>query len=250
MVCRVTVVLLVTVLTASGLVPGAARGASDPDRVPAWVSGTVIGAFVIGGALYMWHRTHGDAEKLLAPRARVEELTSHLATPEEKEELKRVTTEADATAFLDRFYARRDPSPGTPRNEFRDAQLDRYREANDLYGTRPLGWGGDRRRVHFVYGPPDEQRTLEVRGQVQPAERWTSAEIWVYNTVAGSNALPQLLRDPQLFDRIFREQMPVPGRRLFLFVNAPGEGSCRLGFSTEAGEAFDHSIYQSGANGE
>jgi GWxTD domain-containing protein len=241
---RVIVLFLIVSLATCSIFPTPVAARTDHDRSPGWVLGVVIGAVVVGGVLFGWHQLHPPTSGAVSPRERASELVSHLATPEEKDELARVNTDAEATAFLERFYARRDPTPGTPQNEFRDEQLDRYRVANELFGTNPRGWGGDRRRVYFVYGPPDERLTLEVRGHRPPAERWTSVEVWQYNAPAGANSLPPLLRDSGLFDVIFRQPLPVPGRRLFLFGNEAGGGACRLGFSTEAGEAFDHSIYQ------
>ena len=248
MFTRLIAILVVCFLAAEGAHPAPCAASSDSDRVPVWVPGTVIGAFVVGSVLYWWHQRHDQVAQPLPPRERAAELVAHLATREEREELSRIDTEEQAAAFLDRFYARRDPTPGTPRNEFREDQLERYRRADELYGTNATGWGGDRRRLFFIYGPPDEQMTLEVRGRTAPAERWRSAEIWVYNQAAGSNELPPLLRDSGLFDTVFRAPMPVPGQRLFLFINEAGEGACRLGFSTEPGEAFDHSIYRAGSS--
>src|SRR4051794_3106039 len=43
-----------------------------------------------------------------------------LLTDEEKTKWKSVKTDADAKNFIDLFWARRDPTPGTPANEFRD----------------------------------------------------------------------------------------------------------------------------------
>ncbi|HEU4522313.1 MAG TPA: GWxTD domain-containing protein, partial [Thermoanaerobaculia bacterium] len=41
-----------------------------------------------------------------------------IMTPEETANWKKVRSDADAKAFVDLFWARRDPSPGTPANEF------------------------------------------------------------------------------------------------------------------------------------
>ena len=51
-----------------------------------------------------------------------------LMTPEEQAQWKNVTSDAQAAAFVDLFWAKRDPSPGTPQNEFHDRfdQLVKY----------------------------------------------------------------------------------------------------------------------------
>src|SRR5512138_1759294 len=44
-----------------------------------------------------------------------------IMTPEEQAKWSSVKTDADAQAFIDLFWARRDPTPGTAPNEYRDA---------------------------------------------------------------------------------------------------------------------------------
>src|SRR5687768_7185513 len=44
----------------------------------------------------------------------------HLMTKEEQKQWKSLNSDAQAQAFIDLFWARRDPSPATPQNEFRD----------------------------------------------------------------------------------------------------------------------------------
>jgi GWxTD domain-containing protein len=69
-------------------------------------------------------------------------------------------------AFLRRFWARRDPSPGTPKNEAEETFKARIRVVNRKFaehGTTEIpGWRTDRGRVYLEYGPPDI--TLSRRG--------------------------------------------------------------------------------------
>src|SRR5436190_23781074 len=44
----------------------------------------------------------------------------HLMTKEEMRQWKAIKSDQDAAAFVDLFWAKRDPTPATPRNEFRD----------------------------------------------------------------------------------------------------------------------------------
>lgn len=82
-------------------------------------------------------------------------------------------------AFLTRFWQQRDPSPGTGRNEARDAfyrQIDLanrdYSEKNNRGGGRP-GWRTDRGRIRIKYGAPtdvlDRRTSL---GQAPPYQVW------------------------------------------------------------------------------
>lgn len=78
-----------------------------------------------------------------------------LMTPEEQAQWKNVKTDADAQAFIDLFWAKRDPSPGTPQNEYKDRfdQLVKY--SDDRFSTgRSKGSLTDRGKVFIVFGPP------------------------------------------------------------------------------------------------
>lgn len=81
--------------------------------------------------------------------------TQYLLTKDEQKQWRAVATDDQAKAFIDLFWARRDPSPGTPLNEFREGILDRMKRADDLYSTAQLrGAATDRGKVYIVLGPP------------------------------------------------------------------------------------------------
>src|SRR3954469_12226370 len=57
-----------------------------------------------------------------------------IMTAEEKTAWKALQTDADADAFIALFWARRDPTPATPRNEFREEFEARTKSADDNFG--------------------------------------------------------------------------------------------------------------------
>jgi GWxTD domain-containing protein len=59
--------------------------------------------------------------------------------------------------FIKKFWARRDPSPTTERNEFKEQYFQRMEEANKLFKGGVAGWLQDRGRVYIILGPPDER---------------------------------------------------------------------------------------------
>lgn len=78
--------------------------------------------------------------------------------------------------WLRRFWARRDPTPGTPRNEARDdfyariASADRdYREGG---AAQIPGWRTDRGRIFIRYGAPDEVLRRPQPDYSLPYEAW------------------------------------------------------------------------------
>jgi len=72
---------------------------------------------------------------------------------------------SERAKFIEDFWARRDPTPGTPRNEFKEMYFKRIEEANQLFkGARP-GWLQDRGRIYILFGPPDERVTNPMGGR-------------------------------------------------------------------------------------
>jgi len=65
-----------------------------------------------------------------------------------------------------RFWADRDPSPGTPDNEFRDQFFARLQFANENFSVLEPGWRSDRGRTYILYGAPDtvEEQPHEIDG--------------------------------------------------------------------------------------
>jgi GWxTD domain-containing protein len=78
--------------------------------------------------------------------------------------------------WLRQFWARRDPSPGSPRNEERDRFYAAITEADRRYregGASAIpGWRTDRGRIFIKYGAPDEILERHVQTGVSPYEIW------------------------------------------------------------------------------
>jgi GWxTD domain-containing protein len=78
--------------------------------------------------------------------------------------------------FLRAFWARRDPTPGTPRNEAEEDFYDRIAAANRRFresgGGRIPGWRTDRGRIFLKYGDPDEVLSRPQPGSTLPFEVW------------------------------------------------------------------------------
>lgn len=97
--------------------------------------------------------------------------------------------EADLSAeakrrFLISFWQKRDPTPGTPKNERREAFYDAIAYANREYkegGRKSVaGWRSDRGRVFARYGAPDDVLRRRNEGRAPPYE------VWRYSTGKGS----------------------------------------------------------------
>jgi GWxTD domain-containing protein len=79
----------------------------------------------------------------------------HLLTREEIKQWKAIQSDADAEAFIDLFWAKRDPTPNTAFNEFREAFENRVAFADEQFSNgRDRGSLTDRGKVLILLGPP------------------------------------------------------------------------------------------------
>lgn len=78
-----------------------------------------------------------------------------IMTPEEQRAWRAVSDEDEAIRFIDLFWARRDPTPGTAPNELRAEFDGRVKVADEKFGeARKRGAMSDRGRVFIVLGSP------------------------------------------------------------------------------------------------
>jgi GWxTD domain-containing protein len=82
--------------------------------------------------------------------------------------------------FLSQFWMKRDPTPGTPKNERREAFYGAIASANRLYregGRNPIaGWRSDRGRIYIKNGTPDQVLRRQQEGRAPPYEVWSYAK--------------------------------------------------------------------------
>jgi GWxTD domain-containing protein len=81
--------------------------------------------------------------------------------------------EEDRKKIWEEFWREKDPTPGTPRNEFFEEHLRRFRHANEHFRA-PLvdGWKTDRGRIYILYGEPDEVESHPFEMGSKPTEVW------------------------------------------------------------------------------
>jgi GWxTD domain-containing protein len=102
-----------------------------------------------------------------------------LMSDEEEKAWKGVTSDAAAAAFIDLFWARRDPTPNTARNEFREEFLTRVRYADAAFAEkRRRGALSDRGQVYILLGPPEKgaRQTMSLSGMSSQTGATRSAE--------------------------------------------------------------------------
>ncbi len=93
----------------------------------------------------------------------------------------KLKTDEEREKFVEQFWARRDPTPGTPENEFKEEHYRRIAFANKHFGSSVPGWRTDRGYMYIVYGPPDE---IDSHPAGSPGAR-SGHEEWMYRHVEG-----------------------------------------------------------------
>src|SRR5205807_1617509 len=70
----------------------------------------------------------------------------YIITDEEKQAWKRLATDEEREQFIEQFWLRRDPTPDTAENEFKEEHYRRIAYANERYASGIPGWKADRGR--------------------------------------------------------------------------------------------------------
>ncbi len=79
----------------------------------------------------------------------------YIITPEERSAFLQMATNEEREQFIENFWLRRDPTPDTPENEFKEEHYRRIAYANERYSSGIPGWKTDRGRIYIIWGKPD-----------------------------------------------------------------------------------------------
>jgi len=103
---------------------------------------------------------------------------TYIATTEEKNIFKTLDVQGKQ-AFLVEFWRKRDTTPETPQNEFRDDYLKLVNTANKEFSGFKKGYKSDRGRVLLIYGVPDEIDRVPLNMETK------AHHIWKYFAIEG-----------------------------------------------------------------
>jgi GWxTD domain-containing protein len=79
-----------------------------------------------------------------------------IITDQEKSAFMQLSNDEERDQFIEAFWQRRDPTPDTEENEFKEEHYRRIAYANEHYAAGIPGWKTDRGRMYIVFGPADE----------------------------------------------------------------------------------------------
>jgi GWxTD domain-containing protein len=116
----------------------------------------------------------------------------YILTDDERKAFLRLSTDEERENFIESFWLRRDPTPDTVENEYREEHYRRIAFANERYASGIPGWKADRGRIYITFGPPDEIESHPSGGSYErPYDEGggtTSTypfEIWRYRWIEG-----------------------------------------------------------------
>lgn len=174
-----------------------------------------------------------------------EEVT-YIITSEERAVFKKLTTAEEKEQFIESFWLRRDPSPGTSENEFKEEHYRRIAFANERYASGIPGWKTDRGRIYIMFGKPDEVESHPSGGSYQ-RKFWEGGgttstfpfEVWRYRHIDGVGDDVEIEFVDKSMSGEYRIALSSDEKDALLFVpNAGLTEAEMMGLSTKADRPY------------
>jgi GWxTD domain-containing protein len=101
-------------------------------------------------------------------------LTAYVILPQEKDVFLQLQNDRERDIFIASFWAQRDPTPGTPENEYQAELVKRFEYANKEFrkGAPREGWMTDMGRFYIILGPPNSKEDYDMRADIYPCQVW------------------------------------------------------------------------------
>jgi GWxTD domain-containing protein len=143
----------------------------------------------------------------------LDEDVAYIISDEERKAFQQVYTDEEREHFVEQFWARRDPTPGTEENESKEEHYRRIGYANEHFAADIPGWRTDRGRIYIQYGPPDE---IDAHGQ-SSGTPGIPVVLWRYKHIEG-----------------------VGNNIVIAFVDTEGNGEYKMTMDPNAEDALPH----------
>lgn len=172
----------------------------------------------------------------------LEEDVAYIITAEERRAFLQLTTNEEREQFIENFWQRRNPTPESGENDFKEEHYRRIAYADEHYASGIPGWKTDRGRTYIIWGPPDSVESHPSGGAYdRPAEEGggeTSTypfEIWNYRYLEGIGQNVNLeFVDTTMTGEYHLTMDPCEKDALAKVPNAGSTMSETLGLSTKA----------------
>ena len=164
-----------------------------------------------------------------ALRKWLDEDVSYIITNEERTAFKALKTDEEREQFIEQFWLRRDPTPDTVDNEFKEEHYARIAYANERFASGIPGWKTDRGRIYIIWGKPDEIESHPSGGTynrpIEDGGGTTSTfpfEIWRYRYIEGiGNEVLLEFVDPSMSGEY---RMTIDPNEKDALLHVPGAG--------------------------
>jgi len=148
-------------------------------------------------------RQRSDKERYQAQKALRNELKGYyktwlneevpyIITDQERKAFLSLSNNEERDAFIEQFWARRNPDPNSPENTYREEHYRRIAYANEHFAAGKPGWKTDRGHIYIAFGPADSidshpsggmyERTPEEGGGETATYPF---EVWHYRYIPG-----------------------------------------------------------------
>jgi GWxTD domain-containing protein len=119
----------------------------------------------------------------------LEEEVCYIITPPEKEVFLQLQTDRERDLFIEAFWKHRDPTSGTPENEFKEEHYHRINYADHHFGRDGPwpGWKTDRGRIFIILGEPRGIDHYTGDTQIYNTEVWFYQGLTQYSLPSGFN---------------------------------------------------------------
>jgi GWxTD domain-containing protein len=106
----------------------------------------------------------------------------YIIADEERAAFQKLASDEEREKFIKQFWLRRDPTPDTVENEFKEEHYRRIAYSNERFRTvsRRPGWQTDRGHMYIVYGPPDQ-----IESHPSGDAGTSPFEVWRYRHIEG-----------------------------------------------------------------
>lgn len=141
-------VFLAVAVALAGFLPAAAQKKGDPPRE------TVAKPLSAKELRKQQERLRKELERPY--KSWLETDVLYIITDEERKAFKNFTTAEEMEQFIEQFWMRRDPTPDSMENEYKEEHYRRIAYANERFASGIPGWKTDRGRIYITFGPPDE----------------------------------------------------------------------------------------------
>jgi GWxTD domain-containing protein len=109
----------------------------------------------------------------------VEEDVAYIITPEQRAQFLKLSGDKEREEFVIQFWQKRDPTPHTKENEFKEEHYRRLAYSNEHFAYLRPGWTTDRGRVYITEGPPTEVIQVPFKMDGGPDHK---TQLWQYDS--------------------------------------------------------------------